>query len=1093
MKSCQMRRFIVFVFLAICQSVGLPILQAQEGFVTGVILDAEKGDPVSGASIQLKGGRVLAVTDSRGAFRIRAVKGAILQVSSIGYGAAQVTVGEVLELQVRLVPSSSALNEVVVVGYGEQKAPTVTGAVGVISGKSLVQTPVANVTQMLVGRTAGISSVQNSGEPGLNTTTIRIRGVATLNGQDPLVVIDGIQQPAEQPFTILNAMDPNEIDNISILKDASSTAVFGIRGANGVIIVTTKRGRVNKPQFSFSMNQGFTNATSIFNTIDSYRFAELRNEAIYNTKAAGDNSLDRLLFTQDELWKFQNNRDYTPAEVDAMSNLNPAQKEQLKNTPALYYTTRNWYKDQFGGVGRQAQYNLNVSGGTSRVKYFTSLGYFNQQGILSNTEYAGSNTNPAFTRYNFKSNFDFDIARNFQLQFNISGQSTVNKVAGTGTASDFGNRYQGIIQNILENSPFVGPGIVDGKLVNAFIGIAGEPTNPLGAKGGTGNSSIAQLLTGGTRTMYTTVLSSVLKLKHNMGYLARGLESHVQVAYDDSYSKGFSRVNSMPVYNAMRDPANPLDIVFVGGRVNPPSVSDNQGNSQWRKLYLEAALSYRRSFNKHNVSGLLLGNAQRYTASGQAFGIPSGLMGLVGRTTYNFDQRYLAEFNLGINGTENFAPGNRFGVFPALSAGWILANEKWFPKNSILTWAKIRGSYGEVGNDQIGGRRFLYLPNTWTGSAAGSNWGNANGSTTNPNIPGATESALGNPLVTWERARKRNVTIDLKFLKDRFTLTTSLFDENRDKILVTSQLAPSTYGVATASQPPINVGKVSNRGFEIEAGWDHTIGKVDYFVKANYSFARNRIDYRAEVPMLYPWLMSTGYAIGQYKGLLTDGFYNSPDELNNRPFNKFGNNARLGDLRFRDVNADGFIDQNDLVPIGYANLPQVSYNFTLGFSWKGLDVSALIIGSARGSFPQSGYILSTPFAKNVGQVLEYAYEGRWTPEKAAKGQPVYYPSISLGGVGAPNNGQLSDFWLRPNDFTRLKNLEVAYTFSARKGFMKRADIRGLRVYANGNNLATWGSHLIDGIDPEQADTGKNRDGYLFPLTRTYNFGVSLQF
>lgn len=1088
-----MRKTLVFILLATCYFLFVQGLQAQDRFVTGVILDTEKGDPVSGATVSVKGTKISAVTDSRGTFRLKAARGAVLEVSSIGYVSTKVTIGEAAELQIRLESSSTSLNEVVVVGYGEQKLPTVTGAVGVISGKALVQTPVANVTQMLVGRTAGLSAVQSSGEPGLNTATIRIRGIATINGQDPLVVIDGIQQPTEQPFTILNAMDPNEIENISVLKDASSTAVFGIRGANGVIIVTTKRGKVNKPQFSFSMNQGFTQATSIFNTIDSYRFALLRNEAIYNTKAAGDNSLDRLLFSDDELWKFKNNRDYTPAEVDAMQNLTAAQRDQLKNSPALYYTSRNWYKDQFGGTGRQAQYNLNVSGGTNKVKYFTSLGYFNQQGILSNTDYAGSSTNPSFSRYNFKSNFDFDIARNFQLQFNISGQSTVNKVAGTGTASDFGNRYQGIIQNILENSPFVGPGIVDGKLVNGFIGIAGEPTNPLGAKGGSGNSSIAQLLTGGTRTMYTTVLSSVLKLKHNMGYITKGLESHVQVAYDDSYSKGFSRVNSMPVYSAMRDPGNPVNITFVGGRVNPPSVSDNQGNSQWRKLYVEAAVNYRRNFGKHNVSGLVLGNAQRYTANGQAFGIPSGLMGLVGRTTYNFDQRYLVEFNLGINGTENFAPGNRFGVFPAVSAGWIIANEPWFPKNSILTWAKIRGSYGEVGNDQIGGRRFLYLPNTWTVSAPGSNWGSANGSSTNPNIPGATESALGNPAVTWERAKKRNVTLDLKFLEDKLSLSTSFFDENREDILVTSQLAPTTYGVATSSQPPINVGKVNNKGFEVEAAWDHKIGKVDYFVRANYSFARNKIVYRAEVPMLYPWLMTTGYSIGQYKGLLTDGFYNNSEQLNNRPFNKFGNNARLGDIVFRDVNADGFIDQNDLVPIGYANLPQVAYNFTVGFAWKGFDVSALIIGSAKGSFPQSGYILSTPFAKNVGQVLEYAYDGRWTPEKAAKGAPVYYPAISLGGVGVPNNGQLSDFWLRPNDFTRLKNLELAYTISGRAGFMKRANIRAFRLYANGNNLATWGSKLIDGIDPEQADTGKNRDGYLFPLTKTYNLGVNIQF
>ena len=1088
------KRFLTAMVLMACSQLFFSAVAiGQERSISGYVLDAEKGDAVIGATIKVKDKKGNAVSDSRGAFSIKAIKGAILLFSSVGYKPAQLTVGNSDELQVRLVPVSTQLNEVVVVGYGEQKQPTVTGAVGTISGKDLVQTPVANITNMLVGRTAGISALQASGEPGLNTASIRIRGVATLNGQDPLVVIDGIQQPTEQPYTILNAMDPNEVESISVLKDASATAVFGIRGANGVIIITTKRGKVNKPQFSFSMNQGFTKATSIFQTIDSYRFAKLRNEAVYNAKAAGDNSLDRLLFSNDELWMFQNNRDYTPAMVDAMTNLNAAQKEALKNSPALYYTSNNYYEEQFGGTGLQSQYNMNVSGGTAKVKYFTSLGYFNQDGILSNTKYAGSNTNPNFKRYNFKSNFDIDVFKNFQLNFNISGQSVVNKVAGSGSASDFANRYQGIIQNILENSPFTGPGIVDGKLVTGFIGLAGEPTNPLGAKGGTGYSSLAQLLTGGTRTMYSTLLSSVLKLKHNMGYLTKGLESHVTIAYDDSYSKGFSRVNSIPQYTAMRNPGNPEKIVFIGGRVNPPSVSDNQGNSTWRKLYVEAAINYRRNFGKHNVSGLLLANAQRYTANGQSFNIPSGLMGLVGRTTYNFDQKYLAEFNLGINGTENFAPQNRFGIFPALSAGWIISNESFFHKNDIITWAKLRGSYGEVGNDQIGGRRYLYLPNTWVVNGAGSFWGNSDGSSTNPNFPGATESALGNSSVTWERAQKYNFSADLKFFKDKLSLSGSVFLEKRNNILVTSSLIPSTYGVPQSNTPPLNLGKVSNRGYEIETEWNDKIGQIGYFIKANYSFARNRIDYRAEVPAEYPWMMSTGYAIGQYKGLLTDGFFNATEELNNRPFNKFGNNARLGDLKFRDINADGFIDQADLVPIGYANLPQVAYNLSIGFSYKGFDVSALFIGTAKGSFPQSGYILSTPFAKNVGQVLDYAYEGRWTAEKAAKGSPVYYPAISLGGVGAPNNGQLSDFWLRSNNFQRLKNMEIAYTFQRNKTFLKRTNIRAIRCYINGNNLFTWGSSLIKGIDPEQADVGKNRDGYLFPLTRTFNTGLNIQF
>lgn len=1051
------------------------------------------GDVLPGATVKIAGKNISRISDSQGRFTLTAAPGSVLEVSHVGYFTKSITVtgSDAIEVLLAENPNYVNLEDVVVIGYGKQKQPTVTGAVGVISGKDLIQTPVSNITNMLIGRTSGISGIQTSGEPGLNATSIRIRGVATLNGQDPLIVIDGIQQPAEQPYAILNAIDPNEIESISILKDASATAVYGIRGANGVIILTTKRGRTNRAQFSFTANQGFTKAASLFETLNSYQFATLRNEAVYNAQASGDQSFNSLLFSDDELWKFQNNRDYTVAEVDAMSNLSAAQKEALKNSPALYYTSHNYYEEQFSGTGRQSQYNLNVSGGTAKVKYFTSLGYFVQNGILSNTSYGGANTNPNFKRYNFRSNFDIDIFKNFQLSFNIGGQSSVNRVAGANSASDFANRYQGIIQNILENSPFSGPGIVDGHLVTSFIGLPGDPTNPLGAKGGTGYTPLAQLLTGGSRTMYMTTLSSVVTLKHNMGYLTRGLQSHVTVAYDDSYSKGFQQTNSVPQYAAMRDPADPANIIYIGGQVNPSTTSDNQGNGSWRKIYLEAAVNYNRSFGSHNVSGLVLANAQRYTANGQSFNTPSGLMGLVGRTTYNFKERYLVEFSLGINGTENFAVGKRFGYFPAISAGWIITNESFFPENKWVTWIKLRGSYGEVGNDQIGGRRYLYLPDTWVINASGYYFGNSNGSYNNPYYAGAAQSALGNPDVTWERAKKTNIALDLKFINDKLSLTTSLFQEKRDDILVTSGIIPGTYGVPQSSTPPLNLGRVSNKGFEIEAGWTDNIGAVSYFIRGNYSFARNKIDYRAEAPYPYEWMNSTGYAIGQYKGLLTDGFYNTQEELNNRPYNKYSSNARLGDIKFKDVNGDAIIDEKDLVPIGYSNLPQVAYNLSVGFSYKGFDINALFIGTAKGSFPQFGYILSSPFAKNVGEVLQYAYDGRWTAEKYAKGGPIYYPSISFSG-GQSNNAVLSDFWLRPNNFNRLKNLEVGYTFQ-QSSFLRRTNIKSIRVYMNGNNLATWGSKLIDGIDPEQADAGKNNMGYLFPLTKTYNFGVNIQF
>jgi len=1051
--------------------------------------------PLPGATVRVVGGRMARSCDTAGAYSLTTSIGSTLEISYVGYLSKSVTVNGPGEYDVVLTEKADSghQNDVVVIGYGRQKLPTVTGAVGVISGNDLIQTPVSNITNMLVGRTAGISAVQASGEPGQNNATIRIRGIATLNGQDPLIVIDGIQQPAEQPYVVLNAMDANDIESISILKDASATAVYGIRGANGVVIVTTKRGRSNHPQFSFTANQGFTKATSLFQTVGSYDFAELRNEAIANAQAGGDQSFNALIFSSDELWKFQHNRDYTPAEVNGMSNLTADQKTALLNSPALYYTSHNYYQDQFGGTGLQQQYNLNVSGGTSKVRYFTSLGYFHQNGILTNGNYGGANTDPSFQRYNFRSNFDIDVAKNFQLSVNIGGQSSINKVPGTNTnETDIGNRYQAIIQSILEGSPFSGPGIVDGKLVTGFLGTGGTASNPLGLKGGGGYSPIGAFITGGTMTLYTTTLSTSLTLKHTMNYLVKGLDAHFTVAYDDSYSKGFTRTNSVPTYSAMRDPSDPANIVFVGGQLSPTTTADNQGNGAWRKIYLEGAINYNHSFGDHNVSALILGNAQRYTANGQTDNTPSGLMGLVGRVTYNYMERYLIEGDLGINGTENFAPSQRFGYFPAVSAGWILSKESWFPQNDYVSWVKFRGSYGEVGNDQIGSRRYLYLPNTWNASATGYYFGNSSGTVNNPYYTGAAESTIGNPNVTWERAKKYNLSTDLKFIKNKLSVTGSLFEEKRVDILVTSGIIPANYGVAASAAPPINSGRVTNKGFEIEAGWQDQIGKVTYFIRGNYSYARNKIDYMAEAPYPYPWMDATGYAIGQYKGLLTNGFYNTDKDLNNRPYNKFGNTARLGDLNFKDVNGDGVIDNQDEVPIGYSNIPQVAYNLTIGASYKGFDISALFIGTAKGSFPQYGYILSTPFAKNVGEVLQSAYDGHWTAAKYAAGQKISYPEISLSG-GGPNNAVLSDFWLKSNDFKRLKNLEIGYTLQQRSSFLKRTNIRGVRIYANGNNLYTWGSHLLKGVDPEMSDTGKNNMGYLYPLTKTFNVGLNVQF
>lgn len=400
---------------------------------------------------------------------------------------------------------------------------------------------------------------------------------------------------------------------------------------------------------------------------------------------------------------------------------------------------------------------------------------------------------------------------------------------------------------------------------------------------------------------------------------------------------------------------------------------------------------------------------------------------------------------------------------------------------------KLRGSYGEVGNDQLGGNRYLYLPDAWNTNTGNYYFGTSTGSYTNPSYPGAAESSLGNTEVTWERAKKINLSADFKFIDNKLAVTTTWFQEKRDDILLRSGLVPASFG---ATPPAINLGRVSNKGIEIEAGWNDNIGAVSYFIRGNYSLAQNKIDYMAEAPYPYPWMNVTGFAIGQYKGYLSDGFYNTQKDLDNRPYMAAGNSARLGDIRYKDITGDGIINQNDQVPIGYSNLPQVSYNLSVGFSYKGFDVSALFIGTAKGTFSQFGYILNTPFMNQRGQVLQYMYDGRWTPEKVANGEPITYPSFSFAGSG-PN--VMSDFWLRQNNFQRLKNLEIGYTFSKQSSFLSRANIKGIRVYANGNNLITWGSKMLPGIDPEQADAGKNSSGYLYPLTRTYNFGLNIQF
>ncbi len=1053
--------------------------------VTGIVTD-EKGEPLEGVSIVEKGTQNVTVTKNDGRFSME-VKGekSILEISYVGYEKQEVSAAN-HSLIISLKNTQAQLEQVVVVGYGIQKKETVTGSVVSVGNKELMQTPVSNVGNALVGRVAGLTATQFSGEPGDNAATLRIRGVGTLNssGQEPLVIIDGIQST----FSIMNAIDANEIENISVLKDASATAVYGVRGANGVVIVTTKRGNSGRPQINFTSNYGLTSLATKLKMLGSYEYALFRNEAI---RTDGDASMNRYLFTDDELWKFQNNRDYTPAEVAAMS-LQQEQKNSLLESPALYYTSHDYFDEQFGGASPQQQYNINISGGGERVRYFTSLGYFSQKGLFNHSDYGGADVNSFYSRYNFRSNYDIEIIKNLKISVDLAGQFGSNGgILGNSQDGDITgpySRHKAMLVSILSSTPYNGPGLVDGHLISGFVGT----TNPMQGKNASGFSPITNLLSRPYLTRKNTNLNANIKLVHTMDYITKGLSLTGTVSYNDNYITGVYRSTPVPQYTATRNPANPAEILYFGGAVGPVTITDNYNNNKWRRIYFESALNYKNNFGKHGVSGLVLMNAQRTHDPGLLFNVPAGLMGAASRITYNYNQRYLVEFNMGYNGSENFPEKKRFGFFPAYSLGWVVSNEAFFPHNIGINNLKIRGSHGEVGNDQVAGRRFLYLPSTWGyGSLSGISgyyFGNSNGTSRDPFYAGAYETTVGNPDVTWERAKKSNIGLEISFLKNRLSFTGDLFQEKRDNILWNLGTVPATVG---ASLPPANIGKVSNKGYEAQLGWNDRVGNLSYNLGFNLSYARNKIEYMSEPAYAYPWMNSTGFSIGQYKGLKTAGFYNNEKEASTHPYSSIdGNKVQAGDLRYIDIDGDGVIDSKDRVPIGYSNLPRYAFSSTMGLNYKGFGLSILLTGTAQGSFVLSDFYLLNPFYQASGAAMAFQYEGRWTPEKAAQGIESTFPRSSLRNYST-QNGVVSDFWVKSSDHIRLKNVEISYTFQNIDIF-KKAGMKGIRIYANGNNLYTW-SNLIDGIDPEQQASNGANSGYVYPMTRIFNFGTSIQF
>jgi TonB-linked SusC/RagA family outer membrane protein len=1097
-KFCGIIAFLCFIpHLAFAQTIT----------VRGTVTD-NTGTTLPGVTVLVANSLRGVPTDINGRYSITTEANDALVFSYVGYGSVTVNVNGRTEINVVLEELAIGIDEVVVTAFATQRRVNVTGAISTVTGDNIVAVPVANISSALVGITPGLSAVTISGEPGQDAAQIAIRGISTYSGNtSPLIVIDGIEQSDAQAMTVMNSLDPNDILGISVLKDASSTAVYGIRAANGVVIITTKRGQVGKPKVSFSSNFGFTRATNLQKGLSSYEYALFRNEAIHNeVEGFGNTPLLNYLFTEDDLWKFQNNRDFTPAEVDAM-NLSSEQKERLLNSPALYYGTSDAYAELFARSAPQWQVNINVSGGTEKVKYFLSLGYLDQQSIMHNSSYYGVKTGSRYQRYNLRANVDIDVLKNTTLSVNSMGQFGMTQGPGTG---DLYSRYSGIMQIIYEGNPFLNKSrIINGRLVNSINTPTNSVQDGLARRADSEMMSgnwLSTLLTRPAGQTYNTMIDYTVRLRHEMPYLLKGLYSQVSIRYQDNFQRIITEQTAIPTYSVRRSQTDPNQLEFFGGTRGSDSFSTGS-SSNMRDFYIDAIINYDGTFGPHRLGVLALGRASKYTMPGDSYNTPSGLIGTSGRITYDYDTRYMAEVNVAYNGTENFAKENRFGWFPAFSFGWIPTNESFFPANDWITFLKVRGSYGVVGNDRIGGRRYLYLPGTYninqgpgsfTGESSGSIAGNYYqfGTSTgapNPIYRASSEGSLGNPNVTWEKSTKTSIGLEANFLSDRLSLVADYFNEDRRDILTTLGVIPTTFGLPSGSTSPVNVGKVNNKGFEIVLGWSDRIRDFRYFIEGNITYAKNKIIYRAEAPNPYDWMNETGHSIGQRFGYKTDGYYNTLDELNSRPFFTPLNNAvTLGDIKYLDLNGDGIVDSKDMAPIGYPNRPQLPFGGKIGFSYKGFDIRAVFTGTAQGSFYLTR--ITSPFFKRAGNAFRWQYEGRWTPEKAVAGENITYPrAVYNADQNHYNFGPMSDQWVLSSDHVRLKNLETGYSFPASSGFLQSAGISSLRVYVNANNLFTLFDKMKDyGIDPETRDN-IGTISYVFPLTRTIVFGFNIQF
>ena len=1024
--------------------------------VEGTVKD-ETGEALMGVAILIQGEGTGAVTDFDGHYVLPSVKqGATLEFSYLGYQT-KVVKATGRRLDVSLVPDLKNLDEVVVIAYGQQKKVTITGAVSAVGGDELLKAPVANVSNALQGKLPGISVVQASGMPGDDEPVIRVRGIGSLNSAEPLVLVDGVERSFGQ-------IDPNEIEDISILKDASATAVFGVRGANGVILVTTKRGTPGKASVSVTASTAIQQISKFVEFADSYTYGKMWNYTAIT---------DALPMSQ---WPGSATiADYAPYDNTGIRFSQDVMEHFRKGDMPVTFPNTNWIDYLMKDAAWQEQVNVNVKGGTDKVRYFVSAGFLNQNSLFKTLSNNDDETF-RYKRFNYRANLDIDVSKYSQLALTLGGRVQNRTTMGGG---------EGFLFRYLQGAtPYAGIGIdSEGRHVVADKNIVGPYDR----------DALSNFYELGYQNTSVNVLNLDLQYKLDMSFLTKGLDFKIKGSYNTDYSARKDRQNGFGTgVNYVATLVDGKEVLRKENITWPIPYSDSRwGNRNW---YAEASFNYARKFGKHNVGALLLYNQSKtyypWDSDGSLYrSIPKGYVGLVGRVTYDYDTRYLFDFNIGYNGSENFAEGKRYGTFPSFSAGWIPSSEKfWEPLKNVIGYLKLRGSWGKVGNDNTNGARFLYLPGAWqfyTGTMTvnpqnrGANFG-----TRGNWLQAVKELTAGNPNVTWETASKINLGLDAAFLGDRLMLNLDFFWEDRKDILVSNaSLLPA---VTSLPGSYVNEGRVKNHGYEITLKWSDKVGDFRYSISPSIAFARNKIIEMLEVPPMYDYLRRTGLSVGQRFGYDLFELYQEGTEERYKAAYGVEMPTQLvslkyGDAVYVDLNGDGLIDQNDQKPLGYPDNPEITWSVNAQLHWKGLDFSMLWVGANNTSRMLNGYYRDQFGSTNTSALTQWVADNSWTEDN----RDAILPRISFTNRG--NNNLDSRAWIIDSKYVRLKNVEIGYTFN-KPTWMPLFNF--VRFYASGQNLLTFAN--FKGNDPEAPGQGLDF-GVRYPMTRVFNFGVQVNF